>query len=215
MPSILTETTSPVSTALTTLAKAKEELGITDTASDALITKLIDRASSVIASYCDRVFGYAVLSELFRYAPITGFARANWRTLRLSRWPLVSLTSVTDGDGLVSPTLYESETGPTFSFVHRILNSERSFWTQPPFTVVYTAGWNLPNDTSPNLPSDVEEVCLSMVRSAWYRRQGDPSVQIDLVEGVGRTTYFQRGLSGMDLDDGQMDILRPYVNQPV
>ena len=87
---------------LTTVARAKAELGITDSSQDTLLGLLLDEASDAIATYCARVWGRETVTETL---PGTGR-----RLLGLSRTPLITITSLTeDGTALTLNTDYTIE----------------------------------------------------------------------------------------------------------
>ena len=71
-----------------TLADAKARLGITGAAQDAVITSLIDAAFLVAEAYCRRRF--LLRTETETYKNFRG------RALPLTRYPVVSVVSVTD-----------------------------------------------------------------------------------------------------------------------
>jgi hypothetical protein len=47
-------------------------------------------------------------------------------------------------------------------------------WPAAKIVVVYQAGYSLPNDTSPNLPSDLEGICLRIVVGRYQAKGRDP-----------------------------------------
>ncbi len=112
---------------LTTLAVAKSELSIqaSDTSKDAFLSRAITQASSVIASYCDRVFQAEVVQDEFfidQY-PYPWQLPGGVREISLSRWPLPNPGVVTfTGNGnasriitMVSSTAGVSNGMPVFA----------------------------------------------------------------------------------------------------
>lgn len=227
MPGILTVITPPVSTALATLADAKAALNVTNTADDAFITSLINRASSVVAQHCGRAFGYQTVSEIFRYgagsyigpsaqtvAPYGTPLAAQFKPVTFSLAPVWSLTINENTDpALTAGTDYDLDTEAGLAW--RIRNGLRSWWGVPTVTAQYSSGWALPNDTPAAgvlaLPGDVQEATLALVTTAYMRRGRDPSVILDLVEGVGRVGYAKiETVTGMAVDESIADMLAPY-----
>src|SRR5579862_1762171 len=102
MDSILTVITPADSYDLTTLATIKAELEITDTNSDVQLGIFIDQASGECATYCKRVFGKETVSEQFRLGQGSRLhRRSRTEELILARYPIVSITSITEEDGTV------------------------------------------------------------------------------------------------------------------
>lgn len=221
MPGLLTETVPAATTALTTLALVKADLSITDTSQDAALTSLIDRASSVISTHCGgRVFGLRTLSETFRFNRNSVAAMVGWpyperpqsvlRPPIITSLPAATLTSVTeDGAVLVRDTDFEIDQAA--GLVWRLRGNFRSWWTANVVTIVYTSGWKLPNDASRDMPADLEDHCLSLVRSAYFGQGSDPNVSLDITQDVGRVQYWNRSTSYMIVDEGMAAALSRYV----
>jgi hypothetical protein len=222
MTGFVTVTTPAASTALTTLAAAYDALGEVAGSADDAITRLIARASAAIGGHCGRGFGVESLTEVFRADDRTGLSPfvqrvapygtpldVQRRPLVLSRVPVVAVASVADTNGALDPSVWECDLAGGLLF--RLFGGNRGVWSAPPITVTYSAGYELPLDTSPNLPGDVEDACLALVAQAWAARGRDPALLYDLVEGVGRQQYYDRGAGGMQIDDAMADRLAPYV----
>lgn len=210
MPGIVTVTVPAASTRLTMLATAQADLGTT---SD--VSGLIDRASSTIATHCGRAFGLQTVSEMFRrHARLAASSELH----RMHRDPkplnlqydAQSIVSVTeDTNALTAGTDFEADNAA--GLLWRLYGDSRKEWYGRVTTVVYTTGWNLPNDGSPNMPGDLEDACLTLVRSAFYGQGRNPNVAMDLTEGVGRVQYWDRSISSMVIDEAMSAALNPYV----
>lgn len=83
--------------ALVTLAEAKIALGIAldDTSQDVLLSSLIDSTSDFMEAYCSTAFVIRAFTEHLAGAV---------KRLFLRRYPLVSVTSITDPDGNTVPS---------------------------------------------------------------------------------------------------------------
>jgi hypothetical protein len=97
---LTTMVTPPTSSALTTLANVKDDLGLTsETDQDTRLTRYINEESANIARHCNRVFGRATWQDVFR--PQHGVwgegVRAAVNPLKLSRWPLVAAIATFTG----------------------------------------------------------------------------------------------------------------------
>lgn len=77
--------------ALTTVAKVKDYIGIASADDDALLSVLVDRATDLIQTYCDRKFESATYASE-RYNG-RGFSR-----LYLKQWPLTAVARVAVGE---------------------------------------------------------------------------------------------------------------------
>lgn len=212
MPGLVTVTVPPATAKLTTLATAQADLGTT---SD--VSSLIDRASATIATHCGRAFGLQTISEQFRrptrytYASSDTLHRlhADPKPLNL-QYDAQSIVSVTeDGNALTAGTDYEADVPA--GMLWRLYGDSRKDWYGRVTVVVYTTGWNLPNDGSRNMPADLEDACLTLVRSAFYGQGRNPNVAMDLTEGVGRVQYWDRSISSMIIDQPMSDALAGYV----
>lgn len=208
---------TPASVAsLTTLATVKSELSITDSGLDAQLQNLIDRASAVVARACGgRVFGQETVSETWRDARQHWYSRGMTRygaPLILTRAPVSSGYTVTEqGTALVDGTDFEVDTAA--GLVWRLSGGCRTDWCLRPLVIAYTAGWLLPGQVGRNLPADIEDVCLELVRRGYHGATRDSSVVMDLTEGVGRIQYAPNAGAPMAVDDELLQRLAPYVRR--
>lgn len=179
----LVVTTPALTTALTTLATVKSELLITETTEDEYLQRQIDSASALICAYlCVPLAddGTVTLGREVLLETATAF-NGEFRT---ARNPIFAVASVTDDGGtLIDPTDY------TFGYA-RIKSADES-WTNSSFEVAYTAGWLLPNDTGRNLPVEIEDACIAMVKAARFARSRDTSLRSEnILEGLYSYTLF-------------------------
>lgn len=225
MSGIVTVTAAAATSQLTTLTNAKGDLGVTGSADDSFIGRLIDRASGLIARHCGRTLGLETVAEVFRHgytgpgsvyplvAPYGTPIGQRAAPVVLSRRPVVAVSGVTDSAGAtVDPTYYELD--PAAGLLWRLSGTNRIPWAFSLLTVTYQAGWKLPNDAAANMPADLEDACLSLVRQAYFSRGSDPSIAMELQEGVGRVNY-QPGASPatMAIDDSLAAQLAPFVTR--
>jgi hypothetical protein len=198
--------------ALCLLSDLKDDLGITDSASDSKLERRILAASAMIERYCSRSFR----RQVARVEILPGHG-----TCRLlpSLRPIVSVSEVAlDGD-IVDPSSYTVETtssGEGWS----IFAEDGWLWTAPgvqtidsipvplpgsersAYSVTYTAGYALPNDTdqtAPLLPFEVAEACTLLAAHLWRRRgvdgdvvsesDGDASVSRGAIGGVSSADF--------------------------
>jgi hypothetical protein len=203
--SIVTVTVPATSYDLIDMDTVKEELDITTTTNDSRLQRWIAEESARVSSYCDRVFQMETLSEVIRL-PYAAGTFSSGAALQLARWPIISVTSVTEGTSLLATTAYEvkNETGQIF----RISGTSRSNWAVQPVTVVYTAGYA-------TIPADVSQACLALMkqRTATLSPR-DPSLRQLQIEGIGRKDYYPvlpEFISDMPVE--VIAALRRYRNQ--
>lgn len=193
---MLSVVTPATSTSLTTLQAVKAELAITNSADDAWLSDAINRASATAARYCNRVFGTETVQETYR-------VRLDDDGLLLTRWPVASIVSVLEDPAntptpLVSGTDFEADL--SMGMVFRLDgNDNRTNWKQAKVVIQYQAGFALPGQQGANLPADVEQTVILLVKDAWFRRASDPNVKSEEVFGVGRTDYWVGPKSDDDL----------------
>lgn len=182
MSEILTVTQAATNRALVSLESIKAELGIEDTESDTLLTRMIREASAAVESYCGRVFALQEYRQDVRLS-------ASGQTLILRQWPIVAVDSVTEsGVELTEDVSFEvdGEKG----FLHRIAGTSRACWSAcGKIRVEYTAGYILPGDTGDDLPADVERAAAELVKLRWFSRDRDPTIARESVPEVYDVTF--------------------------
>ena len=160
------------STALTTLAEAKEWLGITDTTQDSRLTWLINAASSAVTDYAQREFVSALGTGT------RNFALKRDGLVTFGRYDLQSASLVQiDTDGSVTATTID----PTQYMLapvdapYGVYGSIR-FYTFTIGPVLRQWAGGIPRQVSvtgtwgfPSVPADVEQACLITV-AKWFKR---------------------------------------------
>lgn len=183
--SILTVVTPAASYDLTTLAIVKTELKITGGDSDDWLKLQIKNASAAIANYCNRVFQSEKVSELL-YVERDAFpyqVPGNVVALQLARWPIVAVTSVTVNGNALDPAT-DFKINDKVGQLYRLdFDAMPMLWEAWPVVVEYSGGFT-------DIPADVADACVLMVKKRWYARGRDPLVKVDEVAGVGRQEYW-------------------------
>jgi uncharacterized phiE125 gp8 family phage protein len=185
MYNIATITTAADVTALTTLERAKEELGITTNANDAILERKIDEATSDIEAHLGRIFCRETITETF-----WGHAFQAPEYLTLHRAPVVSIASVTVDAIVIPSTEYRLE--PETGILYRLTPAGYQWawiWYQS-IVVVYDAGYLLPGQADRDLPAAVEAGALALVSSYWVSRGRDGTVKSEEIPGVIRYDYW-------------------------
>jgi hypothetical protein len=213
---------SLASNALTTVAKVKDDLGLTDSTKDSVVIRMINSASSAIENYCRRTFGRATETQTLR--------GSGTHELALARTPLVSITSVafdgeTDSSG--NYKIHDADAG--------LVWKDSTWIPEPPwypgasgfpvvgagerlYSVVYVGGYILPKDGKADgtttLPADLEEACILTAVSQYRNRGGDRRVTSKALGDAsvaygGINTAIGRGLGGI-IPDEAVFMLAPY-----
>jgi hypothetical protein len=145
--SILTVTV-PAPQLLTTLANVKAELGITNTASDALLTRYISVASDSVAVYCRRSFLQQSYQETIRASPfIDSASMVNQPYFLILRGglPLISISQlILDADIAGTGPLVEGidfEVDYEAGQIFRLWSDLRMRWFFRMVQITYIAGF--------------------------------------------------------------------------
>lgn len=178
--SILTVTVPATERDLCTLAAVKLELGISGSGSDAELGQRIAQASAAIESYCGRVFARETVQEVFR-----GVAADQ---LMLARFPVASITSVTVGDVVLDVADYELDADA--GLLWPLSGDVRSVWCASKITVLYVAGYILPDTASPTLPADIQRACIIASASSHLDKGRNPSIRSEGAQGVGQISFL-------------------------
>lgn len=206
--SILSVDRPAVSYDLATLDDVKEELAITDTNSDAILRKWISRASAAVANFCNRVFPVEVLKEEFwpQRDPMPAVIRGGLEPLQLSRWPIVSVESVTE-DGVALVVDVDFKVNPPNGQLVRLdtFSNYPRAWPARPISVGYRAGYA-------TIPDDVADACIRLVKIRYFARTRDPAIRGESTPGAYDVQYWQNGGAGLtgNLPTDVADLLDNY-----
>lgn len=181
---------------LTTLATAKRELGIVDSAQDARIADLIREASDLVAQWCNRAgFGRETLRQNERLAsPVD--------VLVLQRDLGAVVTSVMEDGLALSANEYER----CGVLLYRLRGDVRVPWGARMVVVEYQAGFVLPDEAPPAL----ERACLDLLAGLWHGQGRDPAVRNETTEGVGAVGYFEPRADTLPLAPDRLAALERY-----
>lgn len=166
---------------LTTLARVKQELSITGSASDDHLGALIREASDAINTYCDRQegFGEEELEETFWPE---GYAEC----LILSRDLKPAVTAVEeDGVALDAGDWYLRG-----ALLYRRRDGKPACWSAETIIVSYAAGFGLLAGDPNYLPHDIERAAVVMVTAAFRDAGRNPWVRSETAEGIGGVSYL-------------------------
>ena len=167
---------------LTTAAIVSAALGITN---DAALQTRVTAYSKMIADLCDRPFVQQNVTESFRIST-TEEPRSE---LKLDRWPVQQIISITENDSVTDPAEYE------FNKENGLLWKTSLGWWGfcSGLTVVeYISGYDLPDEAPPSLALAVTE----LIRGATLMASGQVGVIRSISHGDRNVTYAVNGSSG-------------------
>jgi uncharacterized phiE125 gp8 family phage protein len=167
---------------LATLATVKAALGIADSSEDTTLPPLITRASAAIAKHCNRVLLQETVEESLRDPG---------NSIMLARYPVNSITTVTEDGTLLVAADYEAD--PASGVVERIRSDRVTCWARGSTVIRYQAGYPVTG-----MPPDIVQALVMLV--AHYRAQAgrDPLLRAEETRDIERLEYFiptQDGLS--------------------
>lgn len=177
---------TPVSTTrLVTLASVKENLGLSGSTYDTLLTRFIDEATFRLARRSDRPhWGSERVTETWRFDDCQ-------EHILLSRRPPSQIHTITV-DGTALTTADWERDGRK---LYRLDGSDgRREWSSGKTVVDYTAGYVL----EASAPADLAAACRTLVALQWFARARDPLVKSEDVPGVISQEYW---VGDMPVDD--------------
>jgi hypothetical protein len=203
---ISTVTTAAASYDLVTLDVVKDELGISDNSKNTTLQRYITAASAMVAQYCNRVFPVETLTDEIWAArdPWPRIINGGLPSLQLSRWPLVSVTSVTEnGVALVQDTDF-AVAAAAGQLIRLDVNGYPRKWPIYPLVVVYRAGFD-------PIPVDVEDAVCRMVTRRYASKGRDPNLKQQNIPGVlEQSWWIATGSDSGNMSPDISDILDNY-----
>ena len=197
---MLTVVTPATSTRLTTVERARALLGFA-AGQDALALRSIDVASAVVVDWCRRPFALETVRETIPWSD-------SREGILLARGPVTAFASVKqDGvDLAASEYAYDQQLGR----LYRQDAGGHLFRWWGSVTVEYSAGYTLPADTGTwTLPPPVERAAILLAGAVMSAVDRDPLIRTETVEGVGSTTWWVPGSSGLPSPEAE-SLLHPY-----
>lgn len=204
---IVTITSAATSRQFVELSYARDILGLSvSEISDPKLDALIDGASVFVEKWCNRRLIRETVSEQWRLTREVS-------SLFLTRSPVASITSITeDDDDPLGAAYWEADydTGELF----RLDGSDnRENWSvTSKVVIVYSGGYVPADETATNVPDDLRDGTLELVKSRWFALERDPYLRSEEVPGAIRYSYgFGAGAqrdSGMP-PEAEM-LLSPY-----
>lgn len=184
MQSKVSITTPSTFTSMTTLERVKAELGITNSASDALLLAKIAEASSDLEAHIGGRLCRERLTQLCWGVPNVA------AVLVLARFPVASIVSlaVDDDDVDLAELRLDEETG----LLTRLTADGYpcSWHWAKSVSIVFDAGYLMPGEAGRDLPPVLEAAAVELVSSYWAAKGRDPLVRVEDIPGVMRTEYW-------------------------
>ena len=183
---------------LTTAAIVSAALGINN---DAELQARVTAYSKMIADLCDRPFVRQNVTESFRISMVE-----NPRSeLKLDRWPVQEIISITENDSVTDPAEYE------FNKENGLLWKVSLGWWGfcSGLTVIeYISGYDLPDEAPPSLALAVTE----LIRGASLMASGQVGVIRSISHGDRNVTYAVNGSSGSGgiVSPAVISLIDPY-----
>lgn len=207
---ISTVVVAAASATLCTVDDVKEELGITGTAQDAYLGKLVTRCSAAVLQY----LGQPEMPETVRDMilpdpePQPTIAPGNISGLALSRRPVSAVLSVSEGGTpLVADQDFVLDSASGLLVRLDQVGMPRT-WAAAAIVAVFKSG-------ADPLPADITDATIRLVKARWFARGRDPMLRSENIPGVREASYWVAAGG----EDGNMppdvaDILDGY-RQPV
>lgn len=200
---IATVTVAAATRRLATEAALRVELGSPAEPLAARVDDVLDQASAAVESFCGRSLARETVSEVFRQDAWSGID-----ALHLSRRPIVSMTSITeDGTALDAA---DREFDPESGMVYRLSSDERICWTARKITIVYVAGYLMPDETGTTLPYAITRATLMTAAAMFHAIGRDPALRSESVDGVAAASYLDPRAAALGLPPAAADLLMPF-----
>lgn len=179
--SVVSVTTAASVSALTTLDRAKQELGITGNQYDDVLRSKIREAT-------------ADITARFHADPRETLTETLWNVRRaerlvLQRRPVASITSITVDD-IAWTGSYRLDPKSSILYAFDSSGYPTRWSTAKTMAVVYDAGWIMPGQSGADLDASIESACLELLQSFWLSRGRDPSVKRESIPGLADVEYW-------------------------
>src|SRR6266571_2374742 len=203
---MLSVTTAAADRSLLTLAELRAAAGVPDNSRDAELTTLGARVAAAITAACQVARGGAVPPTLrLETLTETHHNDRHRAEIVLSRRPVVSVTSVTEIDTVLTSADYEIEAGT--GLLRRLAAGRPWCWPCRKVVIVYQAGWQ-------TVPDDLKLAAAKFVQAEWQQGSRDPLLRRVKVEGISEREYWVDPTKDSVIPAEVMDILERggYVN---
>jgi hypothetical protein len=191
---------------LATLDVVRDELNIKDNSKNSTLQRYLTSASVMVSQYCNRVFPAETITEQFwaqrdRWPRLVPGGAIN---LQLSRWPIQSVTSVTEnGVMLVQDTDFKID-AVNGQLIRLDTDGYPKLWPLYPIVVVYIGGFA-------KIPVDVQDAVVRMVTRRYASKGRDPNLRQQNIPGVlEQSWWISTGTDSGNMSPDISDILDNY-----
>lgn len=204
---------------LVTLATVKAELGITDSASDTMLTRWIKELSDAVCEVCgvaaDQVGRRTFLSEAVSIAYRSSEMPDGCDPAPLILpWRLPLTVSTVTEDGSALTVADDVELNPMAGLLYRLdSDGSRTRWARGRVVITGTAGWALAD-----MPAAISSAVTDAVRYRWYAHtRGDPLLRSYENPDVEKLTYMDSDRLEVvnGLPAAVVDRIGPYTNRVI
>jgi Phage gp6-like head-tail connector protein len=182
---------------LISLDDLKLALGITDTSEDATLQAQITFQSRIIAEYCDRRLAFGEALETFTFDP--GEMLPVRQALTLSLYPVAEILEVSTAGATAADYDFDPASGRLWT---------GGGWTVGEVAVVYSGGYQLPDEA----PARLQKAVIEAINESRTIGARDASIR-EVQHGDVRTSYFTPTLSTASsgyLSAVVVDLIKPY-----
>ncbi len=191
---------------LVTLDAIKDELDIRDNSKNATLQRYLTGASVMVSQYCNRVFPAETITESF------WAQRDLWpwiipggiQNLQLSRWPIQSVTSVTENAIVLVQDIDFKIDATNGQLIRLDTSGYPKLWPVYPIVVVYIGGFT-------TIPVDVQDAVVRMVTRRLIAKGRDPNLKQQNVIGVLEQQWWvATGAESGNMSPDITDVLDNY-----
>jgi hypothetical protein len=172
---------------LTDLETVWANLGLSAGPADEYLAQQITSASKYVSSQCNRSFAVETVKDEFWPRWINGCSvQYGIEELCLSRWPVLddpAIVVIENGTTLVEDTDYSVDY--TNGRLTRFSAGLQVYWSYTPLSIQYASGFA-------DLPADIVEAVLRIVRERYFAWKRDPMLRGESIPGVYDAQYWVR-----------------------
>ncbi len=211
---MLTVTSPAASTALTTLETVKSALSVSTNTEDEFIerqiigvtTRIVGEIIRVMAaSDGTRTIGQETLSQQFRL-------KSRQESLVVGRWVPqmpVTILGITEDDTALETTDYEFDAGQ--GILSRLGEDKPICWSASKIVVSLTAGWLLPADGGRNLPQNIEDAAIELIKLTRFNRTRDTTLRSEnILDGLYSYQLFAPSDAPGGIPENVAALLAPF-----
>jgi hypothetical protein len=215
MSSEFSVTTPATDLTLLAIGELRAAVGVTDQTRDVELKILGKRVSDRITQACRVKADGATpptlrkesLSETFRMPARYDYHRHQPQELILARFPIVTVTSVTEDGTALTASDYKL-LGKSGMLLRLSSDGHSRPWCGSITTIAYDAGWA-------TVPESLKMAAEQLARAYWFQNSRDPALRQISVPGVIEKQFWVGASGDPDIPQNVMDMLSPYMNPAI